>query len=57
MNFVSYLCFRQIAVFFLNLNFYFIKTANITVFGNIAVYITYCDVCITIDYSLKYLFA
>ena len=31
-------------VLFANLNFYFTKTANIPVYGNIAVYIKYCAV-------------
>ena len=28
------------------------KTANIPVYGNIAVYIKYCAVCLKIDYTL-----
>jgi len=28
------------------------KTANIPVYGNIAVYIKYCSVCLKIDYTL-----
>ena len=39
---------NQILVFFENLNFYFMKTANIPVYGNIAVYIKQCTVCLTI---------
>jgi len=38
------------AVFFENLNFCFLKTANILVYGNSAVYIKYCAVCLKIDY-------
>jgi len=34
------------AVFFENLNFYFMKTANIPMYGNIAVYIRYCADCL-----------
>jgi len=29
------------------------KTANIPVYGNIAVYIKYCAVCLKIDYTLN----
>jgi len=29
------------------------KTANIPVYGNIAVYINYCAVCLKIDYTLR----
>jgi len=29
------------------------KTANITVYGNIAVYIKYCDDCLKIDYTVR----
>jgi len=38
---------------FENLNFYFMKTANIPVYGNIAVYIKYCAVCLNIEYTLR----
>jgi len=37
------------------MNFYFMKTVNIPVYGNIAVYIKYCNVCPKIDYTLRYL--
>jgi len=40
---------NQISLLFENLNFHFIKTANIPVYGNIAMYITYSDVCLKID--------
>ena len=36
------------------MNFYFKKTANITVYGIIAVYIKYCAVCLKIDYTLRW---
>ena len=37
---------------FLNTIVYlFMKTTNIPVYGNIAVYINYCAVCLTIDYT------
>ena len=43
---------NQRAVFFFeNLNFFFMKTANIAVYGNIAVYIKYGAVCLKIDYT------
>jgi len=29
------------------------KTANIPVYGHIAVYINYCAVCLNIDYTLR----
>jgi len=31
------------------------KTANILVYGTIAVHIKYCAVCLKIDYTLRYL--
>ena len=49
---VSDLFFRPIR-FFENLNFYFMKTANIPVYGNIAMYITYCAVCLYMDFTLR----
>jgi len=50
---VSKLFFRPI-VFFDNLNFDFMKTANIPVYENIAVFIKYCAVFLKIDYTLKW---
>ena len=35
------------------LKFYFMKTATIPVYGNIAVYITYCAVCLKMYYTLR----
>ena len=37
---------NQVAVFVQNLNFYFIKTVNVPVYGNIAMYVY------NIDYTL-----
>jgi len=50
---VSYLFFRQVKFENDNLNFYFMKTANIPLYGNIAVYIKYYAVCLKIDYTLR----
>ena len=48
---VSNLFVRPIR-FFLNLNFYFMKTANIIpVYGNITMYGKDCVVCLKIDYT------
>jgi len=48
---VFYLFFRTI--FLENFNFYFMKTANISVHEDIAVYIKYCTVFLKIDYTLR----
>jgi len=52
------LFFLRVISFLENLNFYFMKTANIpvygnsAVYGNIAVFIKDCAVCLKNDYTL-----
>jgi len=54
LNFVCHIFSpNQRAVFVENLNFYFMKTTHIPVYGNIAVYIQYNAVCLKIDYTLR----
>jgi len=47
--------FVQSAVFFENLNFCFMKTANIPVYGNIAMYGNIALFVYKTDYTLRYL--
>ena len=50
---LTYFLPNQIFVFFEKFNFYFMKTANITVYGNIVLYIKYCAVYLKINYTLR----
>ena len=53
-NLVSNLCFRLIRrIIFEIINFYFMKTVNIPMYGNTAVYIKHWAVCQKIDYTLR----